>query len=337
MSKKDTTILNKSDLKYLLIDSLALYTSNLYYIDGNNPYRFSINKKEYYILIKNVHESGENRTNQDECRIQVSKSSNFNSALSGFSDVIVFGYFHDTRTFTAWNPFQMRDRFNQKSTISLYSRFSTQVKASEKGIAVYKDNNKQSIISFKAEYLGLYIENISKIHILDEKELLELIARSDTLNDEKSDGTLNIESELFTITHTPQVVRDPNFRKKVYASYLFKCAMCGISLKLVEAAHIVPHSHEKGTDDINNGVCLCALHHTAYDQSLIYFDEKFNIKINVEKLKYLEKLGLDSGFRKVKDLLFDKIILPENLAMHPNTENIKLANQIRGIEDAVAS
>ena len=117
MSKIDTTILNKSDLKYLLIDSLHLYTSNLYYIDCNNPYRFSINKKEYYIPIKNVHESGENRTNQDECRIQVSKSDNFNSALSGFSDVIVFGYFHDARVFTAWNPFLMRSIHTDCTTV----------------------------------------------------------------------------------------------------------------------------------------------------------------------------------------------------------------------------
>lgn len=332
MSKIDTTILNKSDLKYLLIDSLHLYTSNLYYIDGNNPYRFSINKKEYYILIKNVHESGENRTNQDECRIQVSKSDNFNSALSGFSDVIVFGYFHDARVFTAWNPFLMRDRFNQRSTISLYSRFSVQRKASENGIAVYKDTNEQSIISFKPEYLGLYIENISKMHILNESELLKLISKSDTLNSESSDGTFDAENEQFTITHA-QEVRDPKFRKIVYTSYAFKCAMCGISLKLVEAAHIVPHSHEKGTDDISNGICLCALHHTAYDQSLVYFDEELNIKINKKKLEYLEKVGLDSGYRKLQELLFDKISLPDNLAMRPNTENIRLANQIRGIED----
>ena len=109
--------------------------------------------------------------------------------------------------------------------------------------------------------------------------------------------------------------------------------MCGISLKLVEAAHIVPHSHEKGTDDISNGICLCALHHTAYDQSLVYFDEELNIKINKKKLEYLEKVGLDSGYRKLQELLFDKISLPDNLAMRPNTENIRLANQIRGIED----
>ena len=46
MSVKDTIILDPSDLKYLLIDSLNQYTNNTYYIDGRNPYRFSINKKK---------------------------------------------------------------------------------------------------------------------------------------------------------------------------------------------------------------------------------------------------------------------------------------------------
>ena len=71
MSVKDTIILNPTDLKYLLIDSLRLYSDNIEFVDGNNPYRFTINKKSIYIYIKNVHESGKNRNNPDECRIQI--------------------------------------------------------------------------------------------------------------------------------------------------------------------------------------------------------------------------------------------------------------------------
>ena len=45
MIVRDTTILNPTDLKYLLIDSLRSYSDNVSFIDGRNPYRFSINKK----------------------------------------------------------------------------------------------------------------------------------------------------------------------------------------------------------------------------------------------------------------------------------------------------
>ena len=135
MSVRNTIILNHSDLKYLLIDSLRLYSDNVVFIDGNNPYRFSINKKTFYVLIKNVHESGDGRGNQDECRIQVAKTGNFNDALNSRTDVIVLGYFADEKVFTAWNPYLMRDRFNQRQTISLYSRFSVQRQAAINKIA----------------------------------------------------------------------------------------------------------------------------------------------------------------------------------------------------------
>ena len=135
MSVRKTIILNHSDLKYLLIDSLRLYSDNVVFIDGNNPYRFSINKKTFYVLIKNVHESGDGRGNQDECRIQVAKTGNFNDALNSRTDVIVLGYFADEKVFTAWNPYLMRDRFNQRQTISLYSRFSVQRQAAINKIA----------------------------------------------------------------------------------------------------------------------------------------------------------------------------------------------------------
>ena len=109
--------------------------------------------------------------------------------------------------------------------------------------------------------------------------------------------------------------------------------MCGIQLELIEAAHIVPHAHEKGSDDIGNGIGLCALHHTAYDRSLIYFDEQLNIMINESKMEYLEKVGLDSGIRKFEKLSFDKIQEPDNHALRPDKNNIKIANHIRGILD----
>lgn len=330
MSVRDTTILDRKNLRYLLIDSLRLYSDNVVFIDGNNPYRFSINKKTFYVFIKNVHESGDGRGNQDECRIQVSKSKNFNEAMNSSTDVIVLGYFADEKVFAAWNPFLMRDRFNQKKQISLYSRFSVQKKAAKEKIATYRDTNDQSVLSFIPDYLGLYLENLNSVHLLSDLELIQLAEQSDSLNNDNADGELDTLEGKLTITHARQK-RDPKFRKKVYDAYNNKCAMCGIGLELIEAAHIVPHSHEKGTDNIDNGMGLCALHHTAYDRSLIYFDEELNILINENKMEYLEKVGLDSGIRKFEKLAFDKIQIPKNHTLRPNIGNIKIANQSRGI------
>lgn len=330
MSVRDTEILNPVDLRYMLIDSLRLYSSDIAFIDGHNPYRFAVNKRDFFILIKNVHESGNGRDNQDECRVQISRASSFGHAQSANADVAVLGYFPDLRIFTAWNPYLMKNRFNAKATVSLYSRFSVMEAAASDGVSTYVDTKKQSVISFKPEYLGLYLENIKNIHTLSDDELRALIAASDVLQDSDADEEVNVDGHTMYVNHR-RAARDPKFRKLVYEAYGHRCAMCGIQLELIEAAHIVPFSHAHGSDEISNGVCLCALHHTAYDQSLVYFDDEFSIKINSEKIKYLEKIGRDGGYRKLQDMSFDRLVLPSSHIFQPNPANIRIANHIRGI------
>lgn len=330
MSQRDTIILNPTDLRYLLIDSLKKYSSNTNFLSGQNPYRFSINQKSFYILIKNVHESGEGRPNEDECRIQISKSKEFNKALISNQPVIVLGYFHDFKVFTAWNPFLMVDRFNKKESISVYSRFNIQKKASQFGISNYVDSNKQSIISFSPEYLGLYLENFEFIHNLNNDELLELIKKSDDTNIDNSYEEINFNENKFTITHT-RYFRDENFRKTIYEAYGNKCAMCGMQLGIIEAAHIIPFSDEEGNNEIDNGICLCPLHHKAYDSGIIFFNEDFEILLNGEKVNYLIKMGLDSGLNNLEKISFKKLNLPDNPFFTPDPIKIKIANQKRGI------
>jgi putative restriction endonuclease len=320
-------------LKYLLIDSLKQYSEDISYISGNNPYTFSINKKIVHIFIHNVHESGSGRTNPDECRIQVNKTPNFLAAKNSGKPVLFFGYFADENIFTAWNPFIQTERINTRKTISLYSRFSIQKKAEQQGISVYVDNDAQVIISFKPEYLGLYIENFPEMHQSNEQTLLELIRKSDLSEEtEKEFGEhIDIERQKFTVTHK-RFKRDAGFKERIYNAYEGRCAICGIQLELVEAAHIIPHSHEKGTDDVKNGVCLCALHHKAFDNALIYIKEDYSIKINSSKVEYLEKIHRDGGISKFTSLQQDeKIKLPSSHIYYPSLEFIKIANHIRGI------
>jgi putative restriction endonuclease len=335
MSKKDTVILNHKDLKYLLIDSLKQYSEDVTYISGNNPYTFNINKKTIHIFIHNVHESGSGRTNPDECRIQVNKTPNFLAAKSSGKPVLFFGFFADENIFTAWNPFIQTERINTKKTISLYSRFSVQKKAAKQGLAIYKDSDSQVIISFKPEYLGLYIDNFTEMHLSDEQTLLALIKKSNTSEETEKDlgDLIHINRKKFTVTHK-RFKRDSAFKERINEVYGGRCAICGIQLELVEAAHIIPHSHEKGTDDIKNGICLCALHHKAFDNGLIYIVQNYTIKINNEKVEYLEKIHRDGGITKFKALqLEEKIKLPSSYIYNPSKEFIKIANQIRGISE----
>jgi len=330
MSVRDTTKLNRRDLKYLLLDSLKMYSENVTYEEGINPYEVSINGTSYFILIKNVHESGQHRTNEDECRLQLSRSQQIAQLLNIGQLIITLGYFADENVFTAWDPYLLTGRFNQRDNVSLYSRFSVQRSAAITGIDQYIDENGQSVLSFRPEYLGLYLENVAIFHQMNLSDLRELIGASDRLQDQSAQSVVQINRQKYTVTHT-RYKRDTAFRSLVKDAYNHTCAMCGIQLSVVEAAHIVPHSHASGTDLIGNGLCLCPLHHKSYDSSLVYVLGDYSIRINEAKVDFLQKTGKAGGIDKLTALNRNKLLLPTDRLHLPFKQNIILANRIRGI------
>jgi putative restriction endonuclease len=64
--------------------------------------------------------------------------------------------------------------------------------------------------------------------------------------------------------------RDPHFRQVILTAYEHQCAVCGLQLLLsglpvaLEAAHIRWHQAE-GPSIVQNGLCLCCLHHKLFD------------------------------------------------------------------------
>jgi len=76
--------------------------------------------------------------------------------------------------------------------------------------------------------------------------------------------------------------RDPDFRFGVLKRYGTKCAVCSISIEdIIEAAHIV-EKKDKGSDDIRNGIPMCANHHTLFDRNFFCIDEDFRIVASKE-------------------------------------------------------
>lgn len=67
-----------------------------------------------------------------------------------------------------------------------------------------------------------------------------------------------------------RVVREARFARDVVTAYSNLCALCGLDLGLVQAAHIYPASAPESPDDVRNGVALCANHHLAFDRHLIH-------------------------------------------------------------------
>ena len=68
----------------------------------------------------------------------------------------------------------------------------------------------------------------------------------------------------------PRRSRDPGFRPMVLLAYERRCAMCGFDGRFsdlaigLEAAHVRWHAFD-GPDELENGICLCILHHKLFD------------------------------------------------------------------------
>lgn len=335
MSEADTGILSASDLRYLLIDSLKLYSDSSFFVNGSNPYQFTVNGNQRYIYIKNITSSSRGRP--DEARIQISESKTFAEVLQAAGFVFFIGYSNEHQIFTAWDPVSRNERINKKQNVSAFTSYKTLRKANKQGIAVYVGTDEQRVVSFKPEYLGLYLDNYTKIHESSENALLQLIKQADKL--EKSEAgveRIDIEKEEYVLTKR-RPTRDPVFRENVNEAYESTCAFSGMQLDIVEAAHIIPHAHPEGTDDVTNGICLSPIHHRAFDSGLIYIDENYNIRLNQERVDYLKKIGQDGGLEKFLALQYEQLALPKTKNQLPSRSNIVKANRIRGITRLIRS
>lgn len=69
---------------------------------------------------------------------------------------------------------------------------------------------------------------------------------------------------------TKQRLHQPVFRAQVIHAYKQRCAICRLQYaSLLDAAHILPDGHPRGTPVVPNGLSLCKIHHAAYDNNLL--------------------------------------------------------------------
>jgi putative restriction endonuclease len=74
-------------------------------------------------------------------------------------------------------------------------------------------------------------------------------------------------------------------RELVLAAYEYQCAFCGYDGRIgavpvgLEAAHVRWWAFD-GPDDIDNGLCLCSLHHKLFDKGVLGIGEGHRILVS---------------------------------------------------------
>lgn len=106
------------------------------------------------------------------------------------------------------------------------------------------------------------------------------------------------ESEVEVVKRRP---RDSEFSRRVSVAYDFRCAVCGFAGRLVdrpialEAAHIKWHCAQ-GPSQVNNGLCLCVLHHRLFDAGAFTLSDKLRIAVSAS----VNGPGMDEVILKFK-------------------------------------
>lgn len=126
-----------------------------------------------------------------------------------------------------------------------------------------------------------------------------------------------------------------NFRGRVLTAYRRHCAMCGLQLDLVVAAHIVP-VNVKGTNETSNGLSLCYLHHEAYDRAFVVPDDEYRIRVNESAMERLRRLKRNSKEQEFRHFLRPELFLPERQQDRPSPAYLRRGMQLRGWPEAVA-
>ncbi|MFJ2877406.1 phosphorothioated DNA-binding restriction endonuclease [Streptomyces sp. NPDC086796] len=79
--------------------------------------------------------------------------------------------------------------------------------------------------------------------------------------------------------------RDRRMREMVLTAYEYRCAFCGYDGRIgampvgLEAAHVRWWALD-GPDDLDNGLCLCALHHKLFDRGVLGVGEGHRILVS---------------------------------------------------------
>ena len=115
---------------------------------------------------------------------------------------------------------------------------------------------------------------------------------------------------------TQKIVKKPyrkqgQFRKKVLKAYNNTCAVCEIKEpSILRAAHIVPVT-KGGSDEIENGICLCTNHEIAFDRGLIKIQSNGTVEVLSDEIR-----GLRS-----------EILYPSDMAQYPSPKYLKMKYQ----------
>ena len=170
----------------LLIKEVMEKSTDFLYIKGVQPFLISFKNKEYYIYVKNL-SSAYFKDRPDTTRAQLPIKEEFERIENSPTPFIFLGYDHTNDVLVCWNFHIVKERLNEKKSVSFYSRQFFQDEVSSGTFLRKRLKNGDEPILFKRKDLIDFFnrvetffptENVSNIEdgksIISEGKLLEI-------------------------------------------------------------------------------------------------------------------------------------------------------------------
>jgi putative restriction endonuclease len=154
-------------------------------------------------------------------------------------------------------------RANLATRWSVFLKLNRLLAASEFGWSSYINDAGERFRMMPAELLAVGVAeslNASVRSDIQNQEALREVVLSDYQTEPISERVRRLTSRL---------VRDGAFARRLGDTYGWSCAFCGLSLGLVQGAHLFPAAAIDSTDEVGNGLPLCANHHLSFDRFLL--------------------------------------------------------------------
>lgn len=137
---------------------------------GENPYSISYKGTKYNVYIKHLTPAQLSNSNDNIWRIQLPKRKAFDNIKEDNSTFLLLGYDPDSDVYTSWDPYWAKQRLNEASNVSFYSRLSAQQSACvEESFIIEQLNRGGKVIAFPREKIGEYIDKIKEFFPVETK------------------------------------------------------------------------------------------------------------------------------------------------------------------------
>lgn len=314
------TAIRACDWQYLLLKT-------------DHPFRLRVFRdRESYnvrIYIWNLTHGGGPARPADEYRIQITGIDHFEPERDG--KTLILGWWDPVGVFAGFDYRKHEGKLGSSPSMQIRESFLQEAYLSL-GLSPCNKGNQEIAIAFHPEFIIEYIRSLEDLHDVGKANIdFEVLKLASAEPASISESVLEKVSTVRrkAIQSVVRTLRDASFRDRVLTAYGHRCAICGLQLELVEAAHIVPVSEPSSTDETCNGLALCTLHHRAYDKAILAIANDYHVCVSLSERTRLKTNGFDGGMSSFVDGIRPIIHLPPDRKDRPNTNYLERGREIR--------